>query len=207
MAKTFMTRFLRGRRNPTSAALGSVEEAHDPGDGLALGDALSLARRAEMQEADRLLVVTDLERPLSGGLIQDRHRAPVPGEAASVCAEQHNVGSHAAREKVLLVLDRVTGLAHRYRDERRSTVELPGRAGLGSFLDGLEPLAGCWTDHPKAPRVRQMVIGRPASEVEELFERCAIDRLGPVSLVRAARADRLFELHERRVGAAGGTAT
>ena len=52
-------------------------------------------------------------------------------------------------------------------------------------------------EHAEAPRVGEVVVGRPAGQLEELLERRAVDRLGVVGLVGAAAADQLVERHRR----------
>ncbi len=49
--------------------------------------------------------------------------------------------------------------------------------------------------HVEAPRVREVVVGRPAGQLEQLVERLAVHRLRPVGLVRAAGADCLLQVH------------
>src|SRR4029079_8661826 len=50
-------------------------------------------------------------------------------------------------------------------------------------------------EHAEAPGVRQMVVGRPAGELEQRVERLGIDRCRVVGLVRPARADQGVEVH------------
>ena len=53
-------------------------------------------------------------------------------------------------------------------------------------------------DHAEAPRVREVVVRRPAGQLEQLLERLAVHRLGLEGLDRAPRADRLLDFHCRR---------
>ena len=77
-------------------------------------------------------------------------------------------------------------------DERRRAVELARRPRARRRLERLErPRA----EHAEAPRVREVVVGRPARELEQLVERRRVDRARLVGLLRAPRADQLVELH------------
>ena len=127
-----------------------------------------------------------------GGGAQDARRAPVVGEPARVRAEQHDVDRARRRAEVLLVL--LAGRPSARRSRRRAWAR--GRACAASGPGaGLQPLARLGAEHAEAPRARQVVVGRPARELEQLVERRAVDRLGAVDLVRAAGPDRLVELH------------
>ena len=131
-------------------------------------------------------------RRAASGRAQHGRRAPVAGEPARVRGEQHDVGRDRRGGVVLLVLDRVAGLDDRDDDERRRAVEL--RRGLLArrLLQARERLRA---EHAEAPRVGQVVVRRPARELEQLVERLARNRLGSVDLVRPARADRLLDVH------------
>ena len=119
-------------------------------------------------------------------------RAPVGREAAAVAGQQDDVGGAGGGVQVLLVLDRVAGERAGADDQGRRAVELRGRLRPGRLLQALERLRA---DHAEAPGVGQVVVRRPAGQVEDLLEHGAIDRLGPVGLVRPARADRLLDFH------------
>ena len=107
-------------------------------------------------------------------------------------AEQHVRDRRRDRAEVLLVLDRVVG-AHLAGDhERRRAVELRGGLGPGGLLERVERLR---PEHAEAPRVGEVVVRRPAGQLEQLLELLARHRLGAVGLVRAARADRVVQLH------------
>src|SRR3954454_4222934 len=103
---------------------GSVEEVRELLDRRLLGHALLLARVAQMQQADRQLVVREPERGAAGRGLHHRDRAPVAGEPARVCAQQHDVGRDRGREHVLVVLLAVAGLLGARGDQRRGAVEL-----------------------------------------------------------------------------------
>ena len=111
-------------------------------------------------------VVGDVEGRAAGGLAQDRGRAPVAGQAAVVGAEQDGVGGAAGGQQVLLVGD---GIVRRPdvgdRDERRRAVELAGALGADR---GLQPLQRLGPEDAEAPRVGEVVVGRPAAELEQL---------------------------------------
>src|SRR5439155_14523440 len=50
-------------------------------------------------------------------------------------------------------------------------------------------------EHAEPPRVGQVVVGRPACQLEELLEYLALDRLGLEALDRATRGDCLMNFH------------
>src|SRR4051812_11877817 len=94
---------------------------------------------------------------------------------------------------VLLVSDRVVADLRGAGDhERGCAVELRCRLGTGRLFQPLERLRA---DHAEAPRVREVVVRRPAGELEQLVERRTVDGLARVRLVRAAGADRVFDFH------------
>jgi hypothetical protein len=109
-----------------------------------------------------------------------------------VRGEQDDVGGDGARRVVLLVLNWVAGLDHGRDDERRRAVEL--RRGLlaGGLLEARERLRA---EHPEAPRVGEIVVRRPAGQLEQLVQGLARNRLGSVDLVSPPRADRLLDFH------------
>src|SRR3954466_12820683 len=121
---------------------GSVQEHRDLVDRRALRDALLLARVAEVQEADRELVLGQPRRRAARGRLEHGHGAPVAREAARVRAEQHDVGRHRGREHVLVVLRGVAGLLGRRDDQRGRAVELGRRARLGLLGGVLERRLG-----------------------------------------------------------------
>ena len=67
-------------------------------------------------------------------------------------------------------------------DQGRRAVELGRRLRPGGLL---EPLERPRAEHPEAPRIGQVVVRRPARELEQLVERLAGHRVGPEGLVRA----------------------
>ena len=91
-------------------------------------------------------------------------------------------------------LHRIVAGAH--RAEATTSVgarsSLAAASGPGRLLERRERLRA---EHAEAPRVGQVVVRRPAGELEQLLERLAVDRLGRVGLVRAARADRRVDVH------------
>ena len=128
-------------------------------------------------------------RPLGA---QHLRRAPVAGQPAAVGGQQDDVGGDPGRQQVLLGLDGVAAAGDRHRDQRRRAVELRRRLGPGR---GLEPRERLRAEDPEAPGVGEVVVRRPAPELEELGERRAVNGLRGVGLVRAAGADRLLEVH------------
>src|SRR3954470_11289675 len=93
----------------------------------------------------------------------------------------------AAAIRVLLVLPRVLArLRDGDGDQRRRAVELAGRLGAGGLLEPRERLGA---EHAEPPGVRQVVVRRPARELEQLLEGRAVHRLRAIGLVRAPAAD------------------
>ena len=66
-----------------------------------------------------------------------------------------------------------------------------------SVVPDREALERRRAEHAEAPRVGEVVVGRPAREVEERVERLPIDGTAVVGLVRPPRADEVFEFHGR----------
>jgi len=143
------------------------------------------------------LVGAEPDRLPAGRLVEQRQRAPVPGQPAGVRRQEHDVRRDAARQEVLAVLHRVAGLAGRDDDQRRCPVKLSRRPGLGRVGGCLQPLERLRADDPEPPRVRQVVVRRPPGEVEQLVERPGVDGLGAVRLVRPAAANRGVDIHHR----------
>ena len=105
---------------------------------------------------------------------QHRRRAPVAAEPARVRAEQQDERRARGGGVVLLVGLRVLALLHdRGGDQRRRAVELRRRLRTCGRLERGQRLRA---EHPEAPRVREVVVGRPAGQLEELLERLPVDR-------------------------------
>ena len=151
-----------------------------------------LDRLAEVQQADEALVVGDSHGCASLRGAQDFGSAPVGGEPAAVGGQQHDVGRAGGGVQVLLVLDLIAREGAGADDESRRPVELGGRLRPGGLLEALQRLR---SDHSEAPGIGEVVVGGPASEVEDLLELLVVDRLGPVGLVGPPRADRLLDFH------------
>jgi hypothetical protein len=111
-----------------------------------------------------------------------------------VRAEQHDEARARGGGEVLLVGDLVARLHDRGGDERGGAIELGGVLGPRRLLESVERGR---PEHPEAPRVREVVVRRPAGELEQLVERLPVHGTGLVGLLRAARADQLVELHAR----------
>ena len=115
------------------------------------------------------------------GRAQHAGRAPVAGEPAGVRGQQHDVGRDRGRGEVLLVLDRVAASA-----PTEPTTSVGARS---SFAAASGPAASfsarqrLRADDAEPPRVRQVVVRRPARELEQLVERLARHGLGAVDLV------------------------
>src|SRR3954469_2922656 len=169
----------------------SIQEERDLLDGRAIRDALLLARVTEVQQADRPLIGGHGERRAAGLGLHDRHGAPVAGEPARVCGEQHDVGGHGGGEHVLVVLRSIAGLLDGRGDQRRRAIELGAAARLGVLGHLLECLARDGAQHAEAPRVGEVVIGRPAGELEQLEQDVVGDGVRAERLVRAAGADQV----------------
>jgi hypothetical protein len=106
--------------------------------------------------------------------------------------EQDDVGGDSGRVQILLRGHLVIGKHARADDERRRPVELRRGLRAGGQLQSHERLG---PDDAKPPRVGEVVVGRPAGEVEQLIEGLALDRLRAIRLVGAARADRGLDVH------------
>ena len=87
--------------------------------------------------------------------------------------EQDDVAGGRGGVAVLLVLDRVAVLDRRGGDERRRAVELRGRLRAGRRLEPRERLR---PEHAEPPRVGQVVVRRPARELEQGVQRRPVDR-------------------------------
>ena len=72
---------------------------------------------------------------------------------------------------------------------RSSLLAASGPAAAFSASSELGP------EHPEAPRVGEVMVGRPASELEQLVEQLARDRIGCERLMRAPAADCVLNLH------------
>ena len=132
-------------------------------------------------------------RRAAGRRGQDGDRAPVAGQPARVRAEQHDVGGDRGRQHVLVVLVGVAGLLGAGHDQRGRAVELGARAGLVLLGGGLELRLGVLAEHAEAPRVGDVVVRRPAGELEQLEQDGGRDGVGTERLVRAAGADELVD--------------
>ena len=121
------------------------------------------------------------------GPAQHRGRAPVAREPALLGAQQHDERGDAGGQHVLLVADRSSPpSAAPTAIERRRAVELGG--GLGRPPPAFSR-ASAWAQDAEAPRVRQVVVGRPARELEQLLERLAVQRLRRRRPCRSPGAD------------------
>ncbi len=188
-----ISRFARGAKiqmHPARSAL-TVELRHLV-DGRALRRCFLLARRAEVEEADEALVVAEADGAPPRLPAQQLGRAPVAGEAAGVGGEQDDVGGDRGRVQVLLVLDRVAAEHGGDDDQGRRAVELRRALGAGRLLQARQRLRA---DDAEAPGRGQVVVRRPARQLEQLLELLAVERLGPEGLVGAAGADRRLDIH------------
>ena len=75
---------------------------------------------------------------------------------------------------------------------RRSLTAAPGCPGLGQLHQGV---AGALAEHAEPPRVREVVVRRPAGELEQFSEHRRVDRARAERLVRPASPDSLLDLH------------
>ena len=174
--------------SPSAGPSGRRAACAEPGRGVLLG------------HADDAVIVA-----AHPGIGQERGAARqdlvVGGGAMGVGADlrgggqEHDVGRDGGRQQVLPVLHRVAGLAGAGGDERRRPVELARRARLRLLGDRLQALQRPRAEHAEPPRVREVVVRRPAGEVEELVEDGRVDGLGPVGLVRPASPDGLLQFH------------
>ena len=148
---------------------GSVEEDRDLLDRRALGHALLLARVAEVQEADRQLVVGQAAW----------RRGPRASPARGPCASSRRARGRARRaarcRRRPRSRARPRGPARRRRSawRWRRSAWARGRAwrrepGLSSSAAALSCARGVRAEHAEAPRVGQVVVRRPAGELEQL---------------------------------------
>ena len=79
-------------------------------------------------------------------------------------------------------------------------VELGGALGTG---DPLQPLQRPRADHPEAPGDREVVVGGPAGQLQELLELGARHRLRAEGLVGATGAYRRLNVHRPSVSGPG----
>ncbi len=147
---------------------------------------------AEVDERDELLVLLEAEDRLCLRRLEEPRGAPVGGEASRVCSEQDDVDGTGRREQVFPVLVGIAGLERARDDERGSPAEL---RGLVRRAGGDEPVEGLRAEHAEAPRLRQVVVGGPPCELEQLLDRPPLHRLPLVGLVRPARPDCGLDLH------------
>jgi hypothetical protein len=159
---------------------------------------LLLDRIAEVQQSDETLAVRQADRVPSGLLAQDARGSPVAGQPVGVCSEQHDVAGNRGGVKVLLILLGVAGQRTGGDDQGRSTIELrrcfrPGRL--------LEPLQRRWAEDAEAPRRGEVVIGRPAGQLEQIVDLLAGNRLRLEGLVGATGADRGLDVDAGTVSA------
>ena len=110
--------------------------------------------------------------------------------------EQDDVGGDAGGMEVLLVLNGVAPERAGADDKRWGTIELRGRFGPGRLLESLERLG---PEDPEPPGIGQVVVRRPARQLEKLLEQLPLDRLGAIGLVGAAGTDRFLNVHTRNV--------
>ena len=162
------------------------------------GAGLFAGRVAQVDQPDEALVTGHADGVEARALAQDLWGPPVAGEAAGVGSEQDDVRGDAGGVQVLLVLHVLAGQGARADDQRGRAVELRRRLGPGGVLQPLERLR---PDHPEAPGNREVVVGRPSRELEELVQHLARNRLGPVRLVRAPGPNRLVNVHALTVAA------
>ena len=86
-------------------------------------------------------------------------------------------------------------------DQRRRAIELRRALGPGGLL---QALSAPRTDDAEAPGSGQVVVRRPARQLEQLEDLLAGERLRPEGLVRAPRADRGLDVHAQNIAAARG---
>ena len=96
--------------------------------------------------------------------------------------------------QILLVGVGVAAQLRAREDECRCSFELRGLLLSAHVLQSRQRL---WAQYSEPPRLRQVVIRRPAREVEQLFDRLAVERLAAIVLVRAARANGGLDVHGR----------
>ena len=118
--------------------------------------------------------------------------APVAGEAAGVGGEQDDVGGDRGRVQVLLVLDGVAAEGAGDDDQGRGAVELGGALLAGGLLQARQ---GGRADDAEAPGNGEVVVRRPARQLQQLLDLPARQRLRHEGLVGAAAAYRRLDVH------------
>ena len=124
--------------------------------------------------------------------------APVSRETSAVSGQEHGVDGAGCGAQILLVLDRILGAESGRDDERRGAIELGCRFGARCLL---QPGKRARAQNPESPRVRQVMIRRPACHLEQLVQQLGWDRLCDERLVRAPGANCLLDIH--RVNGSG----
>ena len=109
-------------------------------------------------------------------------------------SQQDGVDRARGGVKILLVLDRVAGQDAGRDDQARRPLELHS---LGRPTCLLEPAQRLRAQDAEPPGLGQVMVRRPARELQQLLQRPARHRIGPEGLVRTASADHL--VHRRNV--------
>ena len=151
---------------------------------------------AEVDQAYEALALGEPDRRSSGLGTQDLGSTPVAGEPTRVRGQENDVGGAGGGVQVLLVGDRVPGEDAGADHQGRGPVELRRRLRARRLLEALERLR---SHHPEAPWIGQVVIGRPARQLEQLVELLGRHRLRLEGLVGAPSPDRGFDLHAETV--------
>ena len=128
------------------------------------GGSFSWRGRPRCRRPTKRSLVGQPDRGAALGRAQQAGGAPVAGEAAGVGAEQDDVGGDGGRVQVLLVLDRVVAEHAGDDDQGRGAVELRRPLGPGRLL---QPLQRLGADDAEAPGRGQVVVRRPAGQLEQ----------------------------------------
>jgi len=151
---------------------------------------------AEVQQADEALAVGNPDRAAALGRAQQAGSAPVARVAAGVSAEQDDVRGDRGGVQVLFVLDRVGAESAGDDDHGGSAFELGRPLRAGRLLQARQRLGA---DDAKAPGRSQVVVGCPASQLEQLEDLLAAERLGAKGLMRAPGPDRGLYVHSPNI--------
>src|SRR5260221_3618929 len=170
----------------------SVEEDGGLAGGGAWRRRALLARVAKVEQADEALAVGKADRGAPLLAAQQAGGAPVAGEAAGMGGEQDDVGGDGGGVQVLLVGDRVAAERGRDDDHGRRAVELDRALRAGRLL---QPRQRLRPDDAEAPGDGEVVVGRPARQLEQLLQLLARQRLRSEGLVGATGAYRRLDVH------------
>src|SRR3954452_9920208 len=164
-------------------------------DGLPLPSRRLARRGAEMQKAENALACSDAgDLPAPRGS-KEGGRSPVRGEASLRRGEQHERDRGRRRADVFFVLHELAAQDGGGDNECRRAIELHRFARPAAFLQRRKARRA---DDAEPPGLRQMMVRREPSDIEQLEQHVVGDGLVPECLVRAPRLGELAQVHARR---------